>query len=546
MARSRTRLLMLLFSGIIFLLLVSGGNVAQAELYGSPWIEDERLHIDLRFDGIPITSADSDANAIIIPRDSPMEIYLDVNVTNDVPILMNGSITFYYNDIPVLPIVIQSPYDNSTTVLVPNDPAFDPIPVTYQFNLSQYLQLGPVDLITGVFEARLNFFYSEVDPTDPARSAVPYQINREFYFRLETENLLQVFTSVAGIATTASTVGAVAGVGGSFKALLEGVQTAHKVRSIQKKASEIRSLPNLTVLGALPLLFSIVASYVKVKKKKNEDITESEDKAVSEYVLRQRLREVAPDAWPGDKCPQCKRKWDKKNNTCKKCKITEEQARDAYTELLIGRTERAVKVMGKKKSLSIRKLSKKIKSNEYNAGVIGAAMVDTDVTEIQKIETPFRSFVLNIGGLIFLVLTWQQLLGGASSQFQTTLTFVGAGMSLAVIVALYFARKIQIERLRIEVEAGGKMMPTEAERLEKDEPKPSMEEEDAEPEESREEPLDELDDEEATEAEGGEDQSLDDKAEDEVLPDDTLETSEWEDDSDPESRTPEQLDKERK
>ncbi|MFW9919666.1 MAG: hypothetical protein ACFFED_08715 [Candidatus Thorarchaeota archaeon] len=551
MARSRSRLIMLLFTGFLALLFISGMNPAHAQQYGGEWIEDDNLHIDLRFDGISITTANSDANAIIVPRNEPMEIYLDVNVTNDVPLLMNGSIVFYYNDIPVLPIVIQSPYDNSTTVLVPNDPAFDPIPVTYMFNLSQYLQLGPIDIITGIFEARLSFFYSEVDPTDYARSKVLHEINEEFYFRLETDNVLQVITSVAGIATTASTVGAVAGFTGNIKALFEGVQTAHKVRSIQKKASEIRSLPNLTVLGALPLLFSIVATYVKVKKKKKKDetVSESEDAAVSEYIIRQRLREVAPEAWPGDKCPQCKRKWDKKNSTCKKCKINEDQARDAYTELLVSRTERAVKVMGKKKSLSIRKLAKKIKSNEYNAGVIGAAMVDTDVTEIEKVETPFRSFILNIGGLIFLVLTWQQLLGGASSQFQTTLTFVGAGMSLAVIVALYFARKIQIEKMRKRVEAGGMMMPTEAERIGEKDPKSIIKEKEVEPEE-------EVVSEEAVEIEDEADAFDDDEEEEsddetasnnENLLDDDLEDSDWDDDeSDEDSLTPERLDKERK
>jgi hypothetical protein len=78
--------------------------------------------------------------------------------------------------------------------------------------------------------------------------------------------------------------------------------------------------------------------------------------------------------------------------------------------------------------------------------------VDAEVTEIQKIETPVRSFVMNIGGLAFLVLTWQTLLGGAASTFQTTLTVVGAALSLAVIVALYISRKSQIQKLRVTLD----------------------------------------------------------------------------------------------
>ena len=41
-------------------------------------------------------------------------------------------------------------------------------------------------------------------------------------------------------------------------------------------------------------------------------------------------------------------------------------------------------------------------------------------------------------------------MGGAASKFQTTLTIVGGALSLAVIVALYFARKMQIEKFRVE------------------------------------------------------------------------------------------------
>ena len=90
-------------------------------------------------------------------------------------------------------------------------------------------------------------------------------------------------------------------------------------------------------------------------------------------------------------------------------------------------------------------------------------MVDTGVTEITKVGTPFRSFIMNIAGLAFLVVTWQQLLGNSSSAWLTTLTFVGAGLSLAVIVALYFSRKSQLAKFVADQEAGKKILPTEEE-----------------------------------------------------------------------------------
>ena len=119
--------------------------------------------------------------------------------------------------------------------------------------------------------------------------------------------------------------------------------------------------------------------------------------------------------------------------------------------------------MGKKKSSDVKTLAKKTKSTQYNAGVIAAAMVDTEVTEITKVGTPLRSFVMNIGGLAFLMITWQQLLGDSSSQWQTTITLVGGAMSMAIIIALFISRKTQIAKFVADQEAGKKMLPTDEE-----------------------------------------------------------------------------------
>ncbi|MFW9907579.1 MAG: hypothetical protein ACFFEF_03315 [Candidatus Thorarchaeota archaeon] len=538
MARSHSKIAFALFALFFAMLFISGSmSTAQAQSFGDDWIEDEdeKLHILLTFDGRSATTA-TESNPIVIPRNEPMELHLEINVTNDVPLNVSGVITFYFNDIPVLPIQIQNPVTESAWV--PVDPVLGIIPVTYLFNLSDYLEVGPVDLMTGIYQSRLSFSFYEIDPSDSVRSSVLHTVYTEFYFILPVENPLQVITTVAGLITTGSTIAAVGGVGLNIQKILEAIQTAHKAKSIHKKTGEIRSLPNLMVIGALPLLFSMLSSMVSVKKKKRKDAVEDQPDSVSEYRLRQRLRETAPEAWQVDKCPRCKRDWDKKTNTCKKCKIDVDTGRQEYAEYLSTKTEKAIKVVGKKKSISIQKLSKAIKTNEYNAGVIGAAMVDTGVTEIQKIDTPFRSFIINIGGLIFLILTWQQLLGGAASKFQTTLTFVGAGLSLAVIIALYVARKTQIEKLRVEVEDGGKLMPTEAEREAKDEIP------EAESLPSEDEPYEEATDEETA------DEESDDYADEEVselqeeIDEEWSEDSDLDDDSD--SLPPERLDKERK
>ncbi len=485
MARKISKRLLILVSVFAFLFILAASQEVSAQ-YGEGWVEDDRLHVRVEFDGQSITDA-PEGNPITIQRDRNMTLYLEVNVTNDVPLNMSGKITFYYQGIAILPIEVRNPYDNTSWVYLPHDMPVDPVEVT--FNFGQLLELGPVDTVTGVFQASLDFNYYEMDLTDSGRSSILHTLTQEFFLEIPSDGIIDVLTSVAGASAGVATVGAVAGFGGNLKALFEGIQTAHKVRSIQKKTGEIRSLPNLTVLGALPALMTVVAGMVKIRgRKKNEEV-ESEDehkKGVSDYILKQRLREVAPEAWPKDKCPQCLRKWNEKTNTCKKCNIGEEAARQAYAERMVGKVEPAIKALGKKKELSIRKLAKKTKSTEYNAGVIGAAMVDTDFTSIEKIETPIRGFAMNVAGLIFLVITWQQLLGGATSQFQTTLTLVGAGLSFAVIVALYVARKTQLTKLQTELDEGGKMLPTteEKEEIVTEPSEPEVTDDDAEVEEA--------------------------------------------------------------
>ncbi|MHA1481015.1 MAG: hypothetical protein ACTSQZ_06300, partial [Candidatus Thorarchaeota archaeon] len=292
MARSKQRLLIIGFAAFFILMFMSSFNVAQAQPTGDDWVHDERLYVKVMFDGISITDA-PESNPITINKDAPMTLYLEVVVDNDVPLNMSGTIWFYYQALPLIPIVVQNPLDNSSWVPIPHNITMPS--VDYQISFDEILAMGPggLDIATGLFEASLEFSYYEVDPTDSARSSILYTINQEFHFMIPVASFLEVITSVAGIAATASTVGAVAGFGFNIKGLLEGIQTAHKVRSIQKKTIQIKSLPNLTVLGALPALFASVAGLVSLskKKKKKKKDAEPEDEttlsATSDYLLKQ-------------------------------------------------------------------------------------------------------------------------------------------------------------------------------------------------------------------------------------------------------------------
>jgi len=413
------------------------------------WVNDGRLYVYLAFDGTPVTHATSD-HPIQLNMTGPMHLELQVNNTGPKGLNMSASITFYYQGFGVLTVEIREPSTNKTFVIIPSNSS-TPLSEAYM-NLGQFLTSGGIQLATGLFEASLNFDYHEIGETPL------YHVGTVFYLNAPVSPG-SVLTSVAGIATAVATVGAVFGLGNNFYTLLDGLRTASKMRTIQKKAAEIRSLPNLTVLGALPLLFSIIKE-MKTKGKGKDGSTEG----VSGYIIKQRIRQVAPDAWNQDLCPICKSKWDRSLGRCKKCNIDTEEAKRKYAELLTTKVDPSVKLLGKKKALSVRRIAKKTKSSNYNAGVIGAAMVDTGVVEVTKIETPIRSFVMNLVGLGFLIVTWDQLLGFGSSQWQVTLTIMTAALSVGVIVALFFARRGQISKMRKALEAGRPLMPTEAER----------------------------------------------------------------------------------
>jgi len=430
-------------------------TTAQVPVFPTDFLHDDTLYVYAAFDGQNVIGAYSQSAPLVLNIEAPMLLTLQINVTSAHDLNMSGTIMFYYQGIAIFPITIVEPVTNSTWVWVDHTMA---IPVINAFiDFSSIFNYGPLKLVTGIIEASMDFrYFVEGNTTVNILQSEP------FYFSIPATPL-DVFTSVTGISASAATVGAVYGVGNGFRSLFDGLKTAYKLRGIQKKASELKSLPNLTVIGALPLLFSMLAGMTKFGKKKSSDESGREDSGVSEYIIRQRLRETAPEAWQGDKCPKCKRDWNKKVDMCKKCNLTSDDARIQYADLLASKVPIALKVMGKKKSSDIRTLAKKTKSTDYGAGVIAAAMVDTKVTEIVKVGTPLRSFVMNIAGLAFLVITWQQLLGDSASTFLTTLTIVGAALSLAVIVALYVSRKTQIKKFQGDIDAGKKWIPTEKE-----------------------------------------------------------------------------------
>ena len=470
MKRTRTRFFLLGMALVLIFLFAASTTRVKAQGYDDTWIGDTKLHMLVRINGNPLAYANESASAIDIDLKVPVEIYLDTNVTNDKDLNVTASLVFYYQSIALFSVDVVNEATGLPWIIAPHDADIDP--VTSILDLSD-LTLGPVSLLTAVIEVQFLFEYTEMPEQTSGGT-----IDKKFYLKTPTDPT-SILTSVTGIAAVVATGTTAFALVSNFNMLLDAVKTSHKLRSIQKKASELRSLPNLAVLGALPALFALVSGMSKgIKKRKDSDEVESpSDSSVSEYVVRQRIRETAGGAWLMDKCPKCKRKWNKKTNECKKCGFDLEDGQRAYADLLAAKVTPALRLLNKKKSVSIKQLAKKTKSNNYNAGVLGAALVDTELSEITKVSTPFRAFVMNIAGLAFLIITWDQLLGGSGGDFQMTLTIIGGALSLGVIIALYFTRKSQIEKFRTDVDGIILETPRPEEDAAADEPDDSVDEE---------------------------------------------------------------------
>ncbi len=471
---------------LILLFMVSTTRV-RAQGYDDTWIGDTKLHILVRINGAPLADAKDSASAIGIDLKTPIEIYFDTNVTNDKDLNVTASLVFHYQGYPLFSVDVVNEATGLPWIIAPHDADIDP--VTSILDLSN-LTLGPISLFTAVIEVQFLFEYTEM----PLQDTVS-RVRKLFYLKTPTDptSILTSATGILGVVATGTTAFALVS---NFNMLLDAVRTSHKLRSIQKKASELRSLPNLAVLGALPALFALVSGMSKgVKRKERKDGAEApSESSVSEYMVRQRIRETAGGAWLMDKCPKCKRKWNKKTNECKKCGFDLEDGQRAYADLLTSKVTPALRLLNKKKNVSIKQLAKKTKSNNYNAGVLGAALVDSELSEITKVSTPFKSFVMNIAGLAFLIITWDQLLGGSTSSFEDTLTIIGATLSLGVIVALYFTRKSQIKKFRTDANGITLETPPPEEDVATDEPDEFVDEEpsaESDEIESPEEPVEE-------------------------------------------------------
>ncbi|MHA2069081.1 MAG: hypothetical protein ACXABY_32360, partial [Candidatus Thorarchaeota archaeon] len=336
MARFRRRRLLVGFLAVCGVVILASTGLAAAQDPPSGWFGDaEHLHARILINGDSITDT-SQTQPISISLETDTTIYIEIDVIGTQAIHhLQGAIGFWYQSIKIFEVNISQA--NLEVLMQPDDVI---PPVQGNISIGDFLSTSfagiSIDLITGKFEASVSLYYlleGEVNGVD-----TPHSIEQVFFLTIPYSSTIDAITSIAGIATTVATGGAVIGVGTSLKSLLEGIQTAHKVRSIQKKAGEIKSLPNLTVLGALPALFSLLSLQVKIKKKKaTEDeirTYEGAEGGVSEYRIRQRVRDIAPEAWAKDKCPNCKTKWRQDAVACKKCKIDIDDAQQKYADLI--------------------------------------------------------------------------------------------------------------------------------------------------------------------------------------------------------------------
>jgi hypothetical protein len=217
----------------MFLVMMAGSiTTADAQgVYPDDYITDGTLSVYFSLDGMNVRNHALN-NSLPINMDTPMAFNFSIIANGTQTLNVSGAITFWYQGYPIIPLTIRDSNNNSWFLV---DPSVPPPPIddqTIPFN-EMLNFLGPIDIITGVYEATVDFeYYVEGNSTKNP-------LQHRFSFEIPATPL-DIITSVTGITAIVFTAGAGVGLVTGINSLFDGIKTAYKLRGIQKKASEIR------------------------------------------------------------------------------------------------------------------------------------------------------------------------------------------------------------------------------------------------------------------------------------------------------------------
>ncbi len=400
------------------------------------------------------------SEAVPINISEPVSFEFNYEVFEHTVYLLRLEITVFFTDIPIFTQPVTEPFGPTGL------PVFAGMTnsTTGELDLQPLLEMAGLQLATGVYRIGANLFYHLEGSTTEKAIGTDYPTFYPVYFRILGNPLLSAIGVIAvagaafvGLSTASSLIGfigsgsAISQIGqlanlgsGNFGDWTELAKTGWRMRSIRKKAKDLLALPNLAVLAGTAILAGIAAVLT------GHAVAEKSADAKQHKIILDGVRERALVAWAGVRCPKCGSKWTEPETPCPKgkCGTDWETGRKEFADKMVELADKALPILASRSTLDVRGLAKKLKTDDYYAGLVGTMLTDLGATQIAKVRTPMKSLAINGASIALVTLTWTQLLGYTAMGLIGWIAIISTGATICFFIALTISRIAQGKRIQ--------------------------------------------------------------------------------------------------
>jgi len=246
-------------------------------------IFDDNLEVYIFVEGINVKEANNRLDAILIDPNGVINAYAEITSTADDPLTLDElEIAFIWANIDAF----KSTQELNSTLFPGNT-----LSANQTFNVEDYLGLGDLQFISGIYKFRYNLDYS-IDNH-------PVQMNGNTFYMKIAGNPLETVTGAAATAAVAAS----------------GISLLWIANSVRK-------------VSPLDLETSINTSFVAPTKKLLSFYRAKTYKSIQNEISNTIYSQAT--SWKGDICPLCSTDWPEKSPHCIECEISIDEAKKHY------------------------------------------------------------------------------------------------------------------------------------------------------------------------------------------------------------------------
>ncbi len=360
------------------------------------WSGNDELAFLFEINGISVADSNITTPIQVTPN-ATLTLNLTINTGEDI-ILKSGQLVMRYLSIAFIdqPFDFNMPVPSNTTAHLLNT----------SISLAQALGAGGISLFSGTVDGYISFTYSLVTTPD-----TNVTISDDFVIHIGQTGLASLLT-VSGALTLLFTVLSVFGLLFALDEFQRGILSARRMRG-----------------GETPLGVKVFPAQVVLRRRPKKD------EKVDPEELKRRVKEIAGQLWDHRRCPKCGKKWPKEGDSCKKCGITETDARALFAEQLAEKVPQALRVMRPKSKMTVKRFSKKVRLPRDKGGALAAALTELRVFQTRSVKVPLNKVATSGMALAGTYFSWLQILGYATPSLIDIFLTTTAGLVISVVVA---------------------------------------------------------------------------------------------------------------